>query len=94
LQPEEEETEPGGIIFPDLDLSPFLPESLKLDSLEQTDPRLARDPSAIRMLEESLLRIPTSHYLVHGDARKMSLSYFRKCASRTDFAALLDTEKI
>ena len=63
---------PDAISIPDLDLFPFLPESLKLDSLEQTEiPRLARDSSAIRMLEESLLRIPTSHYLVHGDARKM-----------------------
>jgi modification methylase len=67
-----EESEPGAITIPDLDLFPFLPESLKLDSLDQTEiPKLARDSSAIRILEESLLRIPTSHYLVHGDARKM-----------------------
>jgi modification methylase len=64
--------EPGAINIPDLDLFPFLPDSIKSDSVEQTEvPRLARDPSAIRLLEESLLQIPTSHYLVHGDARKM-----------------------
>lgn len=68
-----EESEPGTITIPDLDLSSFLPETLKSDSVEQTEiPRLARNPSAIRLLEESLLQIPTSHYLVHGDARKMS----------------------
>jgi DNA modification methylase len=72
LAAKKEELEPGAIIIPDLDLSHFLPESLKLDSLDQTEiPKLARNPSAIRMLEESLLRIPTNHYLVHGDAREM-----------------------
>ena len=67
-----EEPEPGMIVIPELDLSSFLPEPLQLESLEQTDiPRLARDPVAINLLEQALLRIPTSHYLVHGDARKM-----------------------
>jgi modification methylase len=68
-----EEPEPRAIVIPDLDLSLFVPESLKFESLDQTQiPRLARDAAAIRMLEESLLRIPTDHYLVRGDARRMS----------------------
>ncbi len=68
-----EEPEPGTILIPEIDLSPFLPEPLKQEPLEQTEiPRLARDSTAMRLLEQSLLQIPTSHYLVHGDAREMS----------------------
>ncbi len=67
-----EEPEPGGIVIPELDLSSFLGEAFKLDHLEQTEiPRLARSPAAMNLLEQVLLRIPTSHYLVHGDAREM-----------------------
>ena len=67
-----EEPEPGAIIIPELDLSSFLRESLQFDTLEQTEiPRLARNPAAMNLLEQVLLRIPTSHYLVHGDARQM-----------------------
>jgi len=69
-----QEQEPGRIDIPDLDLHSFLPESLKCESIEQTEiPRLARDSSAIQRIEQSLLNIPTSHYLVHGDARVMRL---------------------
>ena len=67
-----EDTEPGAIMIPELDLSSFLRESLQFDTLEQTEiPRLARNPAAMNLLEQVLLRIPTSHYLVHGDARQM-----------------------
>ena len=67
-----EEPEPEAIIIPELDLSSFLREPLLSESLEQTEiPRLARNPEAMNLLEQVLLRIPTSHYLVHGDARQM-----------------------
>ena len=67
-----EEPEPGAIIIPELDLSSFLHGQLQFDSLEQTEiPRLARNPAAMKLLEQVILRIPTSHYLVHGDARQM-----------------------
>ena len=47
--------EPSAIVFPDLDLSLFLPEALRYESLEQTEiPRLARDSAAMRLLEESM----------------------------------------
>ena len=69
-----EEPEMGGIVIPDLDLSSFLGGPLQFDSLEQTEiPRLARNPEAMDLLEKVLLRIPTNHYLVHGDAREMRL---------------------
>jgi len=69
-----EEPELGGIVIPDLDLSSFLGGPFQSDSLEQTEiPRLARNPAAMNLLEEVLLKIPTSHYLVHGDARQMRL---------------------
>lgn len=63
---------PGMITIPELDLSSFLPEQFQHKLLDQTEiPRLARDSAAMRQLEQSLLQIPTSHYLVHGDAREM-----------------------
>jgi modification methylase len=69
-----EEPKPGQIFIPELDLTSFLGAALQLDSLEQTDiPRLARTPPAMHLLEQVLLRIPTSHFFVHGDARQMRL---------------------
>lgn len=65
--------DPGAIIIPELDLTSFLREPLLSGPLEQTEiPRLARDGAAMKLLEQVLLRIPTSHFLVHGDARQMS----------------------
>lgn len=67
-----EDPEPGTITIPELDLTSFLPEAFRYESIEQTEiPRLARDSAAIGLLEQALLRLPTSHYLVHGDARGM-----------------------
>lgn len=67
-----DEPEPKTIIIPELDLSSFLPDALQFDSLPQTEiPRLARDSDAIEQLEQALLRIPTQHFLVRGDAREM-----------------------
>ena len=64
----------AGIQFPDVELTSYLPESLNLTSLDQTDiPRIARDKRAISFIEQALLQIPTSHYLVQGDARGMHL---------------------
>jgi DNA modification methylase len=64
--------QPEPIIIPELDLSSFLQEPLLFGPLEQTEiPRLARNREAMDVLEQVLLRIPTSHYLVHGDARQM-----------------------
>jgi DNA modification methylase len=67
-----EDPGPETISIPELDLHSFLSEPRLLDSLEQTEiPRLARNPEAMSLLEQALLRIPTSHFLVHGDAREM-----------------------
>jgi modification methylase len=67
-----EEPEPGLIHFPELDLSSFLPELPQVEVLEQTEiPRLARDTAALSKIEHSLRQIPTTHYLVRGDAREM-----------------------
>jgi DNA modification methylase len=66
--------EPEMIHIPEMDLLSFLREPLLSESLEQTEiPRLARNPAAMDLLERVLLNIPTSHYLVHGDARQMRL---------------------
>jgi DNA modification methylase len=66
--------EPEMIIIPEMDLLSFLREPLLSEPLEQTEiPRLARDHAAMNLLERVLLQIPTSHFLVHGDARQMRL---------------------
>ena len=66
--------DPGAIIIPEVDLTSFLHEQLLSSPLEQTEiPRLARDAAAMKLLEQVLLRIPTSHFLVRGDARQLSL---------------------
>lgn len=67
-----ESPEPGMIVIPEMDLLSFLREPLLSESLDQTEiPRLARNPAAMNLLEQVLLQIPTSHYLVRGDARQM-----------------------
>ncbi len=72
LAARKEEPEPTRITIPELDLASFLREPLLLDPLKQTEiPRLARDPAAMKLLEQVLMRVPTSHFLVHGDARQM-----------------------
>lgn len=72
LAARKEVLDPGAIIIPDLDLTSFLSEPLLSGPLEQTEiPRLARDVAAMKLLDQALLRVPTSHYLVHGDARQM-----------------------
>lgn len=68
------ETVQRGIEFREVDLAAYLPESLGFTSLDQTEiPRIARDRRAINLIEQALLQIPTSHYLVQGDARGMTL---------------------
>lgn len=58
----------------EVELASFLPKALNLSSLDQTDiPRLARDRASTSLIEQSLLQIPTSHYLVLGDARRIRL---------------------
>ena len=72
LAARKEQPEPGMIVIPEMDLLSFLREPLLSESLDQTEiPRLARDPVAMKLLEQVLLRIPTNHYLVRGDARQM-----------------------
>jgi len=62
------------IEVPEIELASFLPDSLNLSALDQTDiPRLARDKTAISLIEQALLQIPTSHHLVLGDARRIGL---------------------
>lgn len=64
--------EPVAIAIPELDLTSFLPGLPQVGALDQSEiPRLAKDPSALARIERALLQIPTSHYLVHGDARRM-----------------------
>jgi DNA modification methylase len=53
-------------------LSAFVPERLREASDPQTlIPRLAKDENAVRIIEDSVRTIPTSHRLCLGDARKM-----------------------
>ncbi|HEY6445783.1 MAG TPA: site-specific DNA-methyltransferase [Acidobacteriaceae bacterium] len=59
--------------FDELDLMEHVPLDLRKVALDQTEiPELARNRSVVRQIEDVLRTIPTSHYLIHGDARRMS----------------------
>ncbi|MGC2639032.1 MAG: site-specific DNA-methyltransferase [Acidobacteriaceae bacterium] len=59
--------------FDELDLMEYVPLDLRKVALDQTEiPELARNRSVVRQIEDVLRTIPTSHYLIHGDARRMS----------------------
>lgn len=61
------------VTFPDINLDSYLPLALQIPSLDQTViPRLARDSTAIALAEQAARQIQTLHYLVRGDARRMS----------------------
>lgn len=62
-----------GLHFETLDLFSFLPASLRTDSLEQTViPELAKNREVLGEVSRAIRTIPTSHFLVHGDAREMN----------------------
>jgi modification methylase len=64
---------PASPLFGDLDLMRFVPEELRKAVLEQTDiPEIARDSQVTQQIERAISEIPTSHYLIHGDARRMT----------------------
>lgn len=55
-----------------LDLSRFLPPEVYPLENPQTDiPRIAKDGSLVRLIEEAVRQIPTTHTLNRGDARTM-----------------------
>lgn len=54
------------------DLSSFVPQELKgLDKSQAVIPRLAKDPRSVRLVEQAVHVVPTTHCLNHGDAREM-----------------------
>ncbi len=56
-----------------IELSEFVPKEVFPLTNPQTDiPRIAKDEKLLRLIEESLQRIHTSHELRLGDARKMT----------------------
>ncbi len=60
-------------VFEDLNLAPHIPAELAKHELDQTDiPAMARDANVVRQIEEILPNLPTTHYLVNGDARRMT----------------------
>jgi DNA modification methylase len=55
-----------------LDVSAFLPRELRgFGDLQTAIPRVAKDPGLLRLIRQTVERIPTRHVLVNGDARKM-----------------------
>ena len=62
-----------GLLFPDAGLEQYLPSVLQGVPIAQTEiPRIARDTELLKEIQRALARIPTSHFLIHGDARIMS----------------------
>jgi modification methylase len=59
-----------------VDLHGFLPDELRhLGDLQTAIPRIAKDPSLLNLIRQTVERIPTRHLLVHGDAREMGASF-------------------
>jgi DNA modification methylase len=57
------------------DLSQFLPDGLgDLTDTQKAIPRIAKDARLTRLIEQALQRIPTTHDLILGDARNLSLA--------------------
>jgi modification methylase len=55
-----------------LDLSRYLPKELNgLEDLQTAIPKLAKDPSILKLIRHAIAEIPTRHFLVRNDARKM-----------------------
>jgi len=53
-----------------IDLKAFVPAHLKeLADLQTAIPRLAKDDDSVRLIEQAVQTIPTSHDLYLGDAR-------------------------
>ncbi len=56
-----------------LDLGEFVPrEVYPIDNPQTGLPRIAKDPDLIRLIDDAVRRIPTTHELFLGDARSMS----------------------
>lgn len=63
----------AGQITAKQDLARFLPsELLPLDNLQTDIPRIAKDETLTRLIEEAVSQVPTAHTLHLGDARDMS----------------------
>ncbi len=72
LRIEGEEIAPDGAAGGRLNLAAFLPPEVYPLENPQTDiPRIAKDEKLIRLIEEAVHRIPTTHLLNLGDARAM-----------------------
>ncbi len=55
-----------------VDLSAFVPKELRnVGNAQTTIPRLAKDEQSIRVIEQAVQVIPTTHELYRGDAREM-----------------------
>ena len=58
---------------PETDLGPLLPDELQSLANPQTDlPRIARDPRLTGLIGDVVHRVPTTHRLYLGDARRLS----------------------
>jgi len=56
-----------------VDFSAFLPKELcDLGDLQTAIPRIAKEPTLLKLIRKAVERIPTRHVLVRGDARQMS----------------------
>jgi DNA modification methylase len=62
----------GEVLVPVLNAAEFVPKEILPLGNPQTDiPRIAKDHRLVRLIDEAVQRIPTSHHLLLGDARRM-----------------------
>lgn len=57
----------------EIELKNFLPDAVRdIPDLQTALPRLAKDPKTMASIEAAIRRIPTKHFLHHGDSRRMA----------------------
>jgi DNA modification methylase len=62
----------GEVLIPALNAAEYVPKEILPLANPQTDiPRIAKDQRLVRLIDEAVQRIPTSHHLLLGDARRM-----------------------
>jgi DNA modification methylase len=62
----------GELLVPALDAAEYVPTEMLPLANPQTDiPRIAKDERLVRLIDQAVQRIPTTHHIVLGDARRM-----------------------
>ena len=64
----------GELSVPEIDAAEYVPSEILPLANPQTDiPRIAKDERLVRLINQAVQRIPTTHHIVPGDARRIGI---------------------